>query len=156
VQDSNETVRHGRITKRGPEELRTALVQVVMGMRRLKAETLGLRLMQRHEALKQRKGSGKSIIATARKVAVIIWHMLSKDEEFNLALMVDRKLGRKAETMSQTALLAGQVTTEPTASSDGAKSSEASPLAQRVATPQKKNQRTKQAGVTGEKRKKAG
>ncbi|MDR1319055.1 MAG: hypothetical protein LBJ90_05475, partial [Treponema sp.] len=26
VQDSNETVRHGKITKRGPEELRTALV----------------------------------------------------------------------------------------------------------------------------------
>jgi transposase len=45
VQDSNETIRHGRITKRGPEELRTALVQMVMGMRRLKAETLEWRLM---------------------------------------------------------------------------------------------------------------
>jgi transposase len=40
VQGSNEKVRHGRITKRGPEELRTALVQVVMGMRRLKKGTL--------------------------------------------------------------------------------------------------------------------
>ena len=35
VQNSNETIHHGRITKRGPEELRTALVQVVMGMRRI-------------------------------------------------------------------------------------------------------------------------
>jgi transposase len=150
VQDSNETVRHGRIMKRGPEELRTALVQVVMGMRRLKAETLELRLMQRHEALKRRKGSGKSIIATARKLAVIIWHMLSKDEEFNLALMQDQKLGRKAETMSQTALLAGQAATEP------AEDGEISSATRRTATPQQQDQGRKKAGVTGEKRKKAG
>ena len=32
VQNSNETIRHGHITKRGPVELRTAFVQVVMGM----------------------------------------------------------------------------------------------------------------------------
>jgi hypothetical protein len=150
VQDSNETVRHGRITKRGPEELRTALVQVVLGMRRLKADTLDWRLMQRYEALKRRRGSGKTIIATARKLAIIIWHMLSKDEEFSLALMVDRKLGRKAETMSETALLAGQAAIEPT------KGGEVSPLAPRATAPQKKNQRAKKAGVTGQKRKKAG
>jgi transposase len=108
VQDSNETVRHGRITKRGPEELWTAPVQVVMGMRRLKAETLEWRLMRRHEALKRRAGSGKSIIATARKVAVIIWHMLSRNEEFNAALMIDGKLKEKAEAMGKTALSAGQ------------------------------------------------
>jgi hypothetical protein len=70
-----------------------------MGMRRL---------MQRYEALKRHRGSGKSIIATARKLAIIIRHMLSKNEAFNLALMVDRKLGRKAETMSETALLSGR------------------------------------------------
>jgi transposase len=45
VQDSNETVHHGKITKRGPEELRTALVQVVMGMLRMRAKTAGWRLM---------------------------------------------------------------------------------------------------------------
>ena len=32
VQDSNETVKHGRITKRGPQELRTAYVQLVLGI----------------------------------------------------------------------------------------------------------------------------
>jgi transposase len=150
VQDSNATIHHGRITKRGPDELRTALVQVVLGMRRLKADTLDWRLMQRYEALKRRRGSGKSIIATARKLAVIIWHMLSKDEAFNLALMVDRKVGRKAETMSQIALSAGQATTKPTATSETA------PQAQRTAAPQKKNQRAQKTGVTGQKRKKAG
>jgi transposase len=150
VQDSNETIRHGRITKRGPEELRTVLVQVVLGMRRLKADTLDWRLMRQYEALKRRRGSGKSIIATARKLAIIIWHMLSKDEEFSLALMVDRKLARKAEGMSKTALLAGQATTEP------AEGNEAAPAAQRTVAPQKKNQKAKKAGVTGQKRKKAG
>jgi transposase len=150
VQDSNETIHHGRITKRGPEEFRTALVQVVMGMRRLKADTLDWRLMRQYEALKRRRGSGKSIIATARKLAIIIWYMLSKDEAFSLALMVDRKLTRKAETMSQTALLAGQAATEPT------EGGEVSPPEQRVAVPRKKNQKAKKAGVTGEKRKKAG
>jgi hypothetical protein len=149
VQDSNETVRHGRITKRGPEELRTALVQVVLGMRRLKADTLEWRLMQRYEALKRRKGSGKTIIATARKLAVIIWHMLSKDAEFNLTLMADRKLVQTAEGMSKTALLAGQAIGEPT------EGGEVSPLVPRGA-PQKKDKRAKKAGVTGKKRKKAG
>jgi transposase len=53
VQSSNEIVRHGKITKRGPRELRTALVQVVMGMRRMHEKTVSWRLMQRHEALKK-------------------------------------------------------------------------------------------------------
>ncbi len=101
VQNSNETVRHGKITKRGPEELRTALVQIVMGMRRSKAKTLTWRLMQRYEMMKQSKGSGKSIIATARKIATIIWQMLSRETEFDINQMVDRKLARKAESMSR-------------------------------------------------------
>jgi hypothetical protein len=43
--------------------------------------------MERHEALKKNKGPGKSIIATARKVAVIIWHILSHWEAFDAAQM---------------------------------------------------------------------
>jgi transposase len=71
VQNSNETVRHGKITKRGQKELRTALVQVVMGWRRLKEKTVSWRLMERYEAMKKSKGGGRTIIAAARKVAVI-------------------------------------------------------------------------------------
>jgi transposase len=107
VQNSNETVRHGKITKRGPEELRTALVQVVMGMRRSKAKTLAWRLMQRYEAMKQSKGSGKSIIATARKLSTIIWRMLSEEAEFDESKMVDQKPAKKAEAMSKSVVLAG-------------------------------------------------
>jgi transposase len=106
VQNANETVHHGKITKRGPKELRTAFVQVVMGLRRMKAKTLTWRLMERYEILKQNKGSGKAIIASARKMAVIIWHMLTETAEFELAKMVDRKLAKKAEMMSQTTWVA--------------------------------------------------
>ena len=104
VSNSNETIRHGRITKRGPQELRTALVQVVMGLRRMKGKTLRWRLMQRYELMKAAKGSGKTIIATARKIAVIIWRMLSEDVEFEVGKMIDRKLARKSESMSRQAM----------------------------------------------------
>jgi len=112
VQNSNETVHHGKITKRGPKELRTALVQVVMGMRRLKDKTFSWRMMERYEAMKKWKGSGKSIIATARKVAVIIWHMLTEDAEFDIGKMVDRKLAKKSERMSEAAGLAKEAVIE--------------------------------------------
>jgi hypothetical protein len=98
VQDSNETVRHGKITKRGLEELRTALVQVVLGLRRMKEKTKRWRLMERYELL---KGSGKTITSTARKLAVIIWHMLSEDVAFDVGKMVDGKLRKHAENRAQ-------------------------------------------------------
>ena len=103
VQGSNEVVRYGKITKRGPEELRTALVQVVMGMLRLKKTTVGWRLIKRYEEMKRNKGSGKSITASARKVAVMIWHMLSEDKEFEEGLMSDEKTMKQVEPKKSTA-----------------------------------------------------
>jgi len=103
VQDSNETIHHGSITKRGPKELRTALVQVVMGLRRMKEKTVLWRFMRRYEVLKKYKGTGRAIIATARKVAMMIWHMLSEDVEFDLTKMVDKNLAKKSEAMRATA-----------------------------------------------------
>jgi transposase len=99
VQNSGDVIHHGRITKRGPKELRTALVQVVMGLRRMKAKTVTWRLMQRYELMKRAKGSGKSIIAAARKMAEIIWHILTVGEEFDVKKMVCKRLGEKAENM---------------------------------------------------------
>jgi len=99
VQNSNEVIRHGSITKRGPKELRTALVQVVMGWRRLKKKTDSWRLMRRYVVMKKSKGSGKAIIATARKIAMIIWNMLTDDVEFDLGQMVDKKGTKKSERM---------------------------------------------------------
>lgn len=106
VQNSNETVHHGRITKRGPEELRTALVQLVMGMRRCR-ETREWRLMERYDALRSSKGSGKSIIATARKVSTIVWTMLSSGKDFNESLMIDKKLKAKADRMHNASVRVG-------------------------------------------------
>jgi hypothetical protein len=94
-------VQVGKIMKRGPEELRTALVQLEMGLLRQKKKTAGWRLMKQYEEMKRNKGSGKSIVATARKLAVMIWTMLTRDEGFDQAQMTDRKLAAKAESMME-------------------------------------------------------
>ncbi|MDR2901136.1 MAG: IS110 family transposase [Treponema sp.] len=99
VQNSNERIHHGKITKRGPEELRTALVQLVLGMRRSKKKTVGWRIMNRYEMMRKTKGTGKSIIASARKVSCIIWTMLTNEKEFDCALMLDKKLSQTADSM---------------------------------------------------------
>jgi len=98
VQCSNETEHYGRITKRGPEELRTAFVQLVVGIRRSRQST-SWRLMEHYEAMKTVKGSGKSIIATARKMSKIVWCMLTREEEFNVRLMTDKSLEKKIDSM---------------------------------------------------------
>jgi len=82
------------------------LVQVVMGLRRMKKKTLTWRVMRRYEAMKKSKSTGKAIIAAARKLATIIWQMLSEDVEFCIEKMVDKKLTKKSEVMSNTAVLA--------------------------------------------------
>ncbi|HCX96339.1 MAG TPA: hypothetical protein DHU26_05060 [Spirochaetaceae bacterium] len=48
--------------------------------------------MERYEAMKTAKGTGKSIIAMTRKLSKIVWCMLTREEEFNVGLMTDRKL----------------------------------------------------------------
>ena len=112
VQNSNETVRHGKITKRGPKELRTAIVQVVMGLRRMKEKTITWRLMQRYEEMRKHKIPGKAIIAAARKMATFIWYMLTEDVEFDLAKMIDRKLAKKSQAMSESAKSTGDACVE--------------------------------------------
>ncbi len=102
VQCSNQTEHYGRITKRGSEELRTALVQVVIGMRRSR-RTPSWRLMEGYESMKRMKGTGKTIIATARKLSKIVWSMLTRGEEFNVGLMTDRKLESVSKSMRTTA-----------------------------------------------------
>jgi transposase len=141
VQNSNETIRHGKITKRGPKELRTALVQVVMGLRRMKAKTFTWHMMKRYDVLKQSKGSGKAIIATARKIAVIIWHMLTREEMFELEKAADKKLTKKSEVMRKT--MGGRV--------DEPQEEQKKPVKVRIS-----NKTVKKTGVAREIKKKAG
>jgi transposase len=104
VQNSAERERHGRITKRGPNELRTALVQVVLGMVRNKRRTGAYRMMLQYSRMKPQKGSGRTIIATARKLSEIIWHMLHEGRPFDEARMMSPEIRQKAMEMQAAAL----------------------------------------------------
>jgi transposase len=71
VANSNETIHHGRITKRGSKLGRTTLVQCT-----LIAVRYSSYLKKFYERIKQKKGAGKAIIATARKFLGIIYRTL--------------------------------------------------------------------------------
>jgi len=98
VQTSNTTEHYGKITKRGPEPLRTALVQIVLGMVRSR-RTNEYRLMKRYKNMKSHKGSGKTIVATARKLSKIVWYMLKNDTLFDPFKMTDPKIQRIIDEM---------------------------------------------------------
>lgn len=77
VSDSNTTVKHGRITKRGSKLGRTTLVQCT-----LIAIRYSPYLKSFYERLKSKKGSGKAIIATAKKLLGIIYNTLKNNWVF--------------------------------------------------------------------------
>jgi transposase len=69
--------RSGRISKRGSPSARWALVEA--------AWTAVLQpgpLHAFYERTRARKGHGKAIVATARKLAVLFWCMLTRDEDY--------------------------------------------------------------------------
>ena len=74
VSDSNETVRHGRITKHGAKLGRTILVQCTLVAKRYSPY-----LNRYYERIKKHRDSGKAIIATARKFLGIIYNTLKYD-----------------------------------------------------------------------------
>jgi transposase len=74
VHQSNKTLRSGRITKEGSKLGRTTLVQCT-----LIAIRYSDYLNSFYQRLKRKKGSGKAIIATARKLLGIIYLTLKND-----------------------------------------------------------------------------
>lgn len=81
VHNSSDVIRHGRITKMGNKIARTALVQSTLITIRYNGY-----LRSFYERLKAKKGSGKAIIATSRKLLAIIYRTLKYDlkfEDFN-------------------------------------------------------------------------
>jgi len=76
-------VGYTHITKRGPQELRTAMVQCVLGMVRCKRKPERYRLMVQYRAMKSYKRSDASIIAIARKLSTIMYTMLKRREPFD-------------------------------------------------------------------------
>ncbi len=77
VSDSNEKVRHGRITKRGSKIGRTTLVQCTLAATRYSPY-----LRKYYDRIKKHRGSGKAIIATSRKMLGIIYNTLRNDWVF--------------------------------------------------------------------------
>jgi transposase len=74
VHQSNEMSHYGRITKMGNKIARTALVQSTLIAIRYNSY-----LRSFYERLKAKKGSGKAIIATSRKLLTIIYRTLKND-----------------------------------------------------------------------------
>ena len=91
VQVSNETAHYGRITKMGNKIARTALVQST-----LIAIRYNPYLRDFYMRLKAKKGSGKAVIATSRKLLTIIYRTLKNNwvfEDFsNFKLQANKKV----------------------------------------------------------------
>jgi transposase len=77
VSQSNESLHQGRITKHGSKLGRTTLVQCT-----LIAKKYSPYLNDFYERIKKKRGSGKAIIATARKLLSIIYHTLKNNWVF--------------------------------------------------------------------------
>lgn len=77
VSNSNEQIRQGRITKQGSKLGRTTLVQCTLISIRYSPY-----LNAFYQRLKQKKGSGKAIIATSRKLLTIVYNTLKNDWVF--------------------------------------------------------------------------
>ena len=87
VHNSADTVHYGKITKHGPQDLRTAFVQIALGIIRQPQNTNRWKLMQDYKTMKTSKGSGRAIIALTRKIARIVFAMLNNHTAFNENLL---------------------------------------------------------------------
>jgi transposase len=85
VYASGGTIRYGRLTKRGSKTLRTIMIEVAHSQGRLK-RVQGLRPY--FERIKERKGTRTATVATARKMCVILYHVLASQTPFDDARAV--------------------------------------------------------------------
>lgn len=95
VHDSGETHRRGHITKRGRRELRTTMVEAAWNAVRWhpfwKAEfTRFVEVKRQHPKV--------AIVAIARRLLVVVWHVLSKQEADRQA--IPHKVARKFQLWS--------------------------------------------------------
>ena len=77
VANSNDTERSGRITKRGNKLARTALIQCALIAKRYSPY-----LARYYAKIQGRRGTGKAIIALARKFLGIVYHTLKNNWVF--------------------------------------------------------------------------
>jgi transposase len=79
-QSGSGPARHGRITKRGANQARALLVEAAWAASRVPGplRSLFMRVMSR-------RGSQVAAVATARKLATIVWHVLNREEDYVFA-----------------------------------------------------------------------
>jgi transposase len=76
-QSGSEPAKHGRISKQGAGEVRGLLVEAAWHATRTPGPLHGF-----HGRLALRRGTKIATVATARKLVVIVWHLLSRGEEY--------------------------------------------------------------------------
>ena len=76
-QSGEEPARSGRISKRGSTSARWALVEAAWSVICQPGP-----LHAFYERLRARRGHGKAVVACARKLAVIFWHLLAREEDY--------------------------------------------------------------------------
>jgi transposase len=77
VHASGQTFRQGRITKAGRRDLRTALIEAAWA-----AVNFDPYWKQEFDHLSQRLIPCKAIVAIARRLLVVLWHVLSKRQSY--------------------------------------------------------------------------
>lgn len=77
VNNSNETVKHGSITKRGDKLVRKALIQCALIAIKYNPILSGF-----YSRIKTRRGFGKAIVATAKKLLTVVYYTLKNSWYF--------------------------------------------------------------------------
>jgi transposase len=95
VYQSADKFYNGRITKRGSKEARWILTQIAQAAARKKNN----KLKEFFNRKKKSIGHAKAIIALARKITTIIWHLITNDE------MYEDETGYKREKFKRGRLL---------------------------------------------------
>lgn len=78
LHQSGETLRHGRITKTGPNVLRFVLIEATHHAVRFPG-----RLKNKFDRLARRIGKGRAIVATARTLITAMWSMVSMGTSYD-------------------------------------------------------------------------
>lgn len=95
-QSGDHPARHGRITKQGNSDARRMLVEAAWS-----AKTAPGPLRAFFARVQNKRGAPAAAVATARKLAVLMWHVLSTDQDYAYArpaftAMKPRKVALKA------------------------------------------------------------
>ena len=79
-QSGNEPAKHGKISKQGPGDVRGLLVEAAWHAARGAGP-----LRAFHQRIAARRGSNVATVATARKIVAIVWHLLSRGQDYAFA-----------------------------------------------------------------------